>query len=119
MIQQARAKLAAMTDWWAVRDAVDRITTRLETAEATWVALPLPPDSVDYCGEYFDGCFDHDAARAALRRWQTTQQFARDRSVELYEDAVNAFKQSSAGRAETVKLAALTPEKRVKAFKPP
>ena len=116
MIHKARAKLTAMTDWREVRDAITRITTRLAEAEAEWVALPMPPDSVGYFGAYFDGCFDHDAARAELRRWQATQQFARDRAVELYEDAVNAYKQSPVGRAEAARLAAMAPEKRVMSF---
>ena len=32
---------------------------------------------------YLDACFEHDAARAELRRWETTQQLARDRFIEL------------------------------------
>ena len=114
MIEKAAAKLASMGDWREVRKATGRIEERLGEAEDRWASLPPPPDGAH--DAYFDGCFDRDEAAADLRRWHTALDMAKDRSVELYEDAVGRYKRSASGQAEAKRLAALTAEQRIRAF---
>ena len=83
MIEKARAKLAAMTDWREVENATVRINRKLKEAEKVQKTTPEPPCFDDDVDDYLDACFEHDAARAELRRWETTQQLARGRFVEL------------------------------------
>ena len=83
MIEKARAKLAAMTDWREVENATVRINRKLKEAEKVQKTTPEPPCFDDDVNGYLDRCFEHDAARAELRRWETTQQLARSRFIEL------------------------------------
>ena len=83
MIEKARAKLAAMTDWRDVDNAIVRITRKLNEAEEVWKTAPQPPCFDVDVDSYLEGCLEHDAARAELRRWETTQQLARCRLIEL------------------------------------
>ena len=116
MIAKAGATLAAMDDWQKVREATNRIKARLEEAEAVWASLPVA-DTPDSDGDaYLQWCFDHDAAAAELRRWETTLRLARERSAELYQHVVDSYKSSPHGRAEAGRLAALAAEQRVRAF---
>ena len=118
MIQRAEAKLARISDWQEVRDAITRISTRLIGAQAAHdeakaaCGPPLEPDP----NSFFDGCFEYDAASAQLRRWIATQRLARERRDEIYCRAVNAFITSSAGAAVAAQLASLSPEDRVREF---
>ncbi|MDE0320456.1 MAG: hypothetical protein OXH86_06945 [Acidimicrobiaceae bacterium] len=112
MIRKAEAGLAQMSDWREVRDANERIAARTAQARAEWAAMPHgnPPS------DWFEGCLEHDAAQASLRRWDTTQQLGQARAADLFPAAVEHFRASPAGRAEAARLDALAPAQRVSAF---
>ena len=112
MIQRAEAKLAAMTDWRKVRDAISRIAVRLEEAIRAFDSLP-PEPSPD---AYFEGCFEYDAACAEARRWTAVETLARDRNSQLYQSAVDSYRESEPGRGLAERLASLPPGDRVRIF---
>ena len=113
MIRKAEAKLAQMTDWRDVRDANQRIAAQADAAQAEWESAARDDSSAE---GWFEGCFEHDAAAANLRRWGATQRLGQERAAALYTAAVERHKHSPAGRTEAARLAALEPAKRVKAF---
>ena len=130
MIAAAETKLAEMTDYAEVRKAIQRITAKHNNTQAAFSevtdqisevrtevdaalgALPL----IHITDEYFDGCFDYDAADAEVQRWETTLRLAQTRCEELYDSAVAAFKQSTAGRGLAASLKNASDKTCVKVF---
>ena len=112
MIAKARVKLAAMTDWRKVREAISRIEERLDGAIESLNALPSEPDP----DAYFEGCFEYDEACAEARRWTAARALGRDRAAELYQSAVDSYRDSGSGRSFADRLASLPPTARVRAF---
>ena len=110
LIAAAKAELDTVRDFQAVNATVDDITRQREAAKVVWEATllslpePSPPGSFydvtldGYAPGYFDGCFEHDVACAALRRCDETMEHALNRAAELRRDAANATKHADVGQ---------------------